>query len=129
MKIKKLGSLGAALVAGAFGMSGMALAAESAAGVLAHAQAALKTAKEVAEHAGAGHKDQTIDALKELRSHTKELTGDPIGKNIQRANGRIREAITAAEAGKLSETAGKMDEALKELQTIEAYAAKSAKNK
>lgn len=129
MKIEKITkTLGAILLTGALGLAGApAIAAEDAAGVHTHAVEAVKTAKEAIEHAKAGHKEQTLDTLKVLRTHTKELTGDPIGKNIQRANSRIREAISATEGGNTAEAATKLEEAMKELQAIEQYAAKNKK--
>ena len=129
MKIEKVTkTLGAILLAGAFGLCGApAIAAESANEVHAHAVEALKTAKEALEHAKAGHKEQTVETLKVLRTHTKELTGDPIGKNIQTANARIREAIKEAEAGNTAGTADKLTEALTPLKAIEEYTAKNKK--
>lgn len=129
MKIEKITkTLGAILLAGAFGLSGApAIAAETAGAVHAHAVEALKTAKEAIEHAKAGHKDQTIETLKVLRTHTKELTGDPIGKNIQQANSRIRDAIKEAEAGNTAGAADKLAEALVPLQAIEQYTAANKK--
>lgn len=129
MKIEKITkTLGAMLLTGALGLVGApAMAAEDAAGVHAHAVEAVKTAKEAIEHAKAGHKEQTVDTLKVLRTHTKELTGDPIGKNIQQANSRIREAIKEAEAGNTAATAERLTEALTPLKAIEEYTAKNKK--
>lgn len=127
MKIEKITkTLGAILLAGAFGLAGApAFAAEKAAGVAAHAQEAVKTAKEAIEHAKAGHKDMTLDTLKTLRQHVKELTGDPVGKNIQKAMSRIKDAMTETEKGNTAVAADKLSEALVELQVIEKYAIKN----
>jgi cellobiose-specific phosphotransferase system component IIA len=129
MKIENITkAVGAILLTGALGLAGApAFAAEDAAGVYKHAVEASKTAKEAIEHAKAGHKEQTLETLKVLRTHTKELTGDPIGKNIQRANSRIREAIAATEGGNTAEAATKLEDAVKELQVIEQYAAGNKK--
>jgi hypothetical protein len=127
MKIEKITkTLGAILLAGAFGLAGApAFAAENASGVHTHAVEAVKTAKEAIEHAKAGHKDMTLDAIKTLRQHVKELTGDPVGKNIQKAMSRIKTAMTEAEGGNTAAAADKLSEALVELQVIEQYAAKN----
>jgi polyhydroxyalkanoate synthesis regulator phasin len=110
--------LGALLLTGAFGLSGSAFAAESAAAVAAHFDELVKSTKLAHESAKAGDKDTSLKEIKAAKQHYKELTGDASGKSMQDAIKRLSEAqdlIRAGDTAKGSEILGEVATTLEKL--------------
>lgn len=121
MKMNKITkALGAFLLTGAFGLSGSAFAAESAAGVREHMDLMVKTAKEAQAAAKAGNKDSCLVSIKQSVQHYKELTGDAAGKSMQDAMKTIKEAKGECEAGNTAKAAELLDQAVPAIEKIKA---------
>lgn len=119
----QVNKLAAVLVAGVLGLGSMAaMAAEDGAGVLKYAKESTKSAQQALEYVKSGHKTEAAEALKMTRQHLKEVTGDYIGMQLQRANGRIKDAIKAVDSGDMSTANTKLEEGLAVLKEIEAKA-------
>jgi hypothetical protein len=121
MKMNKVTKvLGALLLTGAFGLSGGAFAAESAAGVSAHFDELVKSAKSAQQSAQAGDKEASLKEIKAAKQHYKELTGDASGKQMQDAVKRLSEAqdlIKSGDTAKGSEVLAEVVSTLEKLKS------------
>ena len=92
-------NIAAALVISALAFSGGNVFAAADEQRSQHIAEALKHAKEALDHAKQGHNDVLIEHAKQARKHVKEVIGDDVGLEIQKALTSLRVAVEQAEKG------------------------------
>lgn len=111
-------ALSTLLVAGAFGLSGSALAAETATGVNEHFDMTIKTTKEAQAAAAAGDKAGCLANIKQAKQHYKQITGAASGMPLQKAMAKLRDAQAACDAGDTGKGAAVLSDVASDLQKI-----------
>lgn len=88
----KINLISAFLLAGI--VSGNAIAAEDASGVLGYMDKTIASVKlaQAAAQKGQGNKDDCVNNIKEAKQHYKQLTGDAAGVDTQNAIKLVKEA-------------------------------------
>jgi predicted negative regulator of RcsB-dependent stress response len=111
-------NIAAALVISALAFSGGNVFAAADAQRSQHIAEALKHAQEALDHAKQGHNDVLIEHAKQARKHAKEIMGDDVGVEMQKALTSLRLAVEQAEKGDSPGAVKSLEEVIANLNDI-----------